>query len=426
MVVEWASYVRNKRVQQPDFGEGQFDAVSITYVGTSAHSFAVYAQLLHCCIRLGSLDTVARKVSTKMSVRDARSQDPLRVVMFSTMSYEVKTFEDVMRDIPDAESTLSLMFVSARLDRTTASMVSGARAVCLFTNDLPDDHILEIFSRAGVELIALRYPGESMIDVGRAALKGIKVTRSPSHSPTSIAEYAVSLMLALNRKVHIANQRVLTGSFNLEGLVGFNVADKTVGIVGTGQVGRIVARIMRGFNCRVLAYDMIESEEVEKCGGKYVSMKKLLINSDIISLHAPLVPGTHHMIGSETLQLCKRGVHIINTARGGLIDIRAVAEALQFGQVGGLAMDAYEGENGLFYREQGGNITDWNFQLLKCMPNVIITGHQAALTTNALAAMATWTIKTLLQFHRGENLEFLVEPKGNIVKDDQGSQGSAN
>lgn len=347
-----------------------------------------------------------------MTDPNVQPQERLRVVVFSTMSYEISAFEKTMKDIPGAENTLNLMFISARLDRTTASMVAGARAVCLFNTDMADDHILHIFRTAGVQLITLRYPGENPIDVERAATMGIKVTRTPAHSPISIAEYAVTLLLTLNRKVHLANRRVVNGSFSLEGLVGFNLADKTVGIIGTGHVGCIVARILKGFGCRILAYDMIESEDVKMLGARYVPMKTLLESSDIISLHAPLVPGTHHMIGTETLARCKRGVYIINTARGGLIDVHAITDALRTGQVGGLAMDVYAGQISLLLREQSGHISDWNFHLLKSMPNVIITGQQAALTTNAIASAATSTIETLLQFQKGEHLDYQIHPVG--------------
>lgn len=345
-----------------------------------------------------------------------RSRDPIRVVIFSSTPYEIEAFESTLKDIPDAASSINLMFVTARLDRTTAHMVTGAPVVCLFATDMVDDHILEIFSHAGVKLIALRYPGESAINVEHAALRGIRVARTPPHSPTSIAEYAVTLMMCLNRKVHVANRRVLNGSFSLDGLVGFNVADKTVGIIGTGQVGRIVVRILRGFGCRLLAYDMIEQDEVKKCGAEYVPMKNLLEASDIITLHAPLVPGTYHMIGSETLPGCKPGVIIINTAHGGLIDIRAALEGLQTGIVGGLAMDVYEGETEVLFRDQGSHLSDWTFQTLKGMPNVIITGHQAALTTNALAEVSKWTIGTVMKYYSGGALDCVLNPTGKTVE----------
>lgn len=344
-----------------------------------------------------------------------RSADRLRVIMFSAMPYEVSAFQQQMSETPGSDA-LDLVFVSARLDSSTVSVAHGATVVCLFATDQTEG-MLDALGRAGVRLIALRYAGASTVDVDRAAQLGISVARAPAHAPTSIAEYTVTLMLALNRKVHVASNRVRDGNLNLHGLVGFDVSDKTVGIIGTGKVGRIVARIMRGFGCRVLAYDMIESPEVIGGGGKYVTMRKLLASSDILSLHAPLVPGTHHMIGAETLPHCKRGVHIINTSRGGLIDVKAVIEALHSGQVGGLAMDVYEGESSLFFRDNAGEIGDLDFHLLKSLPNVLITGHQSALTTNALASVAKSTVNTLMQFQRGDDVEFVIKPSEPAAND---------
>lgn len=332
----------------------------------------------------------------------------LRVIMFSALQYEVTVFEKELSDNALISSMIDIIFVSAKLDRNTASLTSNTLAICVFATDHLDGHMLQILHNHGVKLIALRYAGSSNVDLDRARQLGLSITRVPAHSPKSIAEYTVTLMLSLNRKVHLAHPRARDGNLSLHGLVGFEMWGRTVGIIGTGLIGRHVARILSGFGCQILAYDMFECQQVKDIGGQYVSIHKLLAQSDIISLHAPLVPGTHHMISTETLAQCKRGVHIINTSRGGLVDVPAIIDALQSGQVGGLAMDVYEGENSLFFRDQVNEIIDPSFQLLKSLPNVLITGHQGALTTSALTSVAKFTLKTLVQFHKGETLEHMI------------------
>lgn len=329
----------------------------------------------------------------------------LRVIMFGAMDHEVAAFDNELHNDP-ATTVLDIVYVSAQLDKSTATLATGAKAVCLFATDFADAHILRTLHALGVRLITLRYAGVPSLDLVTASELRIRVAPAPAHAPTSIAEYTVLLMLALNRRVHIATHRVRDGNMALQGLVGFDMRGKTVGIIGTGKVGRLVVRLLSSFGCKLLAFDMIESQEVIDLGARYVSMNTLLSKSDIISLHAPLVPGTTHMIGRHTIPLCKTGVHIVNTSRGALIDAKAVIDALRSGQIGGLALDSYEGEDNLFFRDHTGLQTDPDFQLLKSMPNVMITGHQAALTTNALASVAKATVKTLLQFHNGENLDY--------------------
>lgn len=331
----------------------------------------------------------------------------LRVIMFGAMEHEVTAFENEMQSTSETR-VLDIVYVSAQLDKSTATLATGAKAVSLFATDHADAHILGTLHALGVQLITLRYAGVPSLDLAKASELGMRVAPAPAHAPTSIAEYTILLLLALNRKVHIATNRVRDGNMTMQGLVGFDLRGKTVGIIGTGKVGKIVVRILSSFGCKVLAFDMIESSEVIATGAKYVSMNTLLASSDIISLHAPLVPGTRHMIGSHTLPLCKMGVYIINTSRGALIDAKAAIGALRSGQIGGLALDAYEGEATLFFRDHTGVQTDVDFQLLRSMPNVLITGHQAALTTNALASVAKATLKTLFQFYHGEDLEYEI------------------
>lgn len=331
----------------------------------------------------------------------------LRVVMFSAMSQEITAFKHQLKSAPDAH-LLDIVFVSAQLDRDTATLASGARAVSLFATDHADSQMLTNLRRLGVELIALRYAGVSSVDLEKAAQVGILVAKTPSHAHTAIAEYTIALILCLNRKVHVGSNKVRDGNLNLHGLMGIDVASSTVGILGTGKVGRHVARILKGFGCKILAYDMIESQEIIDLGVKYVNMNTILSLSDILTLHAPLLPATHHMINADTLSRCKSGVRIINTSRGGLLDIRAAIGALRSGQMGGLAMDVYEGEANLFFKDRTGEQVDEDFQLLRSMPNVLITGHQSTLTQNAVDEVARTTVRTLLQFRAGKELEYEV------------------
>lgn len=327
--------------------------------------------------------------------------------MFSAMTHEVTAFQHEINKSPMIASSLDVTYVRVRLDRSTVNLAQGAHAVSLFVTDEADAELLETLSRYNVRLITLRYAGASSIDVEQAHRLGIVVARAPAHSPTSIAEYAIALMMTLIRKIHIANNRVRNHNLSLHGLVGFDLADKTVGIIGTGKVGQTVARILQGFRCKILAYDVIESPQVTNCGGIYVSMTEILAMSDILTLHAPLVPATYHMIGTKTLPRCKHGVYIINTSRGDLVDVTAILDALQTGYVAGLAMDVYEGDRPL-YHDRGETVHDWSFEVLKGLPNVLITGHQAALTTNALAAIARSTLHTLLQYHKHENIDYAI------------------
>lgn len=209
-------------------------------------------------------------------------------------------------------------------------------------------------------------------------------------------------MLALNRKIHLAANRVRNGDPSLHGLLGFDLADKTIGIIGTGQVGRRLVRILRAFGATVLAYDAMRVPEVADMGATYVPLEHLLRSSDIISLHAPLVPATRHIIGATTLQFCRKGMHIINTARGALIDSAAVVEALRSGHIGALGIDVFEGETDLFFSDNTGVVMDSALQVLKSLPNVIVTGHQGTLTTGAIEAVAAATVHTLSQFQAGQ------------------------
>lgn len=331
----------------------------------------------------------------------------LRVVMFSTTSQEVATFKDELKSIPDAEY-LDVCFVSCRLDTDTATIASGARVVSLSATDYADSDMLTLLHHLGVKLIALRYAGASSVDVEKAAQLGIVVTRTPAHAYDSIAEYTVALMLCVSKKVHIGSDRVRHGNFSLEGLVGIDLANSTVGIVGTGDIGCRVAHILRGFRCKILAYDVLRSHEIENLGISYVNLNTILSSSDILTLHAPVFHDMHHLVGADMLSKCKVGVYIISTSVGGLIDVRAAIDALGSGKVGGLAMDIFEGGAKLISGDCKGRQLDEDIELLRSMPNVLITRNQSMLTKDAVEEVARATVKTLLQFRVGQELKHEV------------------
>jgi D-lactate dehydrogenase len=238
---------------------------------------------------------------------------------------------------------------------------------------------------------------------------GIQVVRVVDYSPYSVAEHAVALLLATNRKIHRAYNRTRDSNFALDGLMGFDLHGRTVAVVGTGKIGRVFAKIMLGFGCNVIGYDKFPSPEFEALGARYAAPGEIGANADIISLHCPLTPETHHIVNADTLSRVKRGALLINTSRGGLIDTEAVIEALKSGQIGGLALDVYEQEADLFFRDLSGKvITDDTFQRLLSFPNVIVTGHQGFFTEDAIRTISETTIRSITQFAKGETLTTAV------------------
>ncbi|MHC5728725.1 MAG: 2-hydroxyacid dehydrogenase, partial [Nostoc sp.] len=242
------------------------------------------------------------------------------------------------------------------------------------------------------------------VDLQAAADLGITVVRVPAYSPYGVAEHAVGLILSLNRKIHRAYNRVREGNFSLDGLLGFNLHERTVGIIGTGKIGLILGQIMKGFGCHILAYDVYRNPELEALGGKYVELPELFANSDIISLHCPLTTETHHLINTETIKQIKPGVMLINTSRGALIDTQAVIEGLKSGKIGYLGVDVYEQESELFFEDLSGEIIqDDIFQHLTTFPNVLITGHQAFFTAEALHNIAETTFANIADIEKGRS-----------------------
>ncbi len=288
-------------------------------------------------------------------------------------------------------------FLEFRLTRETVPLAEGAQAVCVFVNDQLDRPCLEGLAAQGVRLVALRCTGHNNVDVTAAKALGVAVTRVAVYSPYAVAEHAVALLLTLNRKIHRAFNRVRELNFSLNGLVGFDLHGKTAGIVGTGKIGRIVAQILRGFGMKVIAYDPFPNREwAAQQGVEYVDAATLAAHSDVISLHVPLTPETHHLIRRKTLSLMKPGAILINVSRGALIDTTDLLKALKSGRLGGVALDVYEEEEGIFFEDLSNQVLqDDELARLLTFPNVLITSHQAFLTREALADIARTTVANL-------------------------------
>lgn len=322
----------------------------------------------------------------------------MRVAFFSTKSYDRTFFERANRLFGH-----DLYFIESRLTEQTAGLAKGCPAVCAFVNDELNAAVLDKLAENEVRLIAMRSAGFNNVDLEAAADLGLTVVRVPAYSPHSVAEHTVGLILALNRKLHRAYSRVREGNFSLDGLLGFELNGRTVGIVGTGKIGTIVGKILQGFGCIIIAYDPYPSDEARMLGFEYVPLDELLARSDIITLHAPLNRETYHMIDARAVERMKPHVMLINTSRGGLVDTRVVIDALKEGRIGSLGLDVYEEESDLFFQDLSGQaIQDDVFARLLTLPNVIITGHQAFFTHEALQNIARTTLANISKFERGE------------------------
>lgn len=322
----------------------------------------------------------------------------MRTAVFSARSYDREFLAQANRS---ADPAHELSFLDVRLDQLTASLCAGHDAVCAFVNDCLDKPVLDQLAALGVRLVALRSAGFNHVDLGAARDLGLTVARVPAYSPDSVAEHSVALILSLSRKLHKAYARVREGNFALEGLLGFDLSGKTVGIVGTGQIGRSVARILHGFGCRILAFDPQPSHELEAMGAAYTGLPALLSAADIVSLHCPLTPETRHLIDAAALGRMKDGAMLVNTSRGAVIDARALVAALKAGRIGSVGLDVYEEEGDLFFQNLSDTmIQDDVFARLLTFPNVLITGHQAFFTREAMTAIAQTTIANISSFER--------------------------
>lgn len=324
--------------------------------------------------------------------------------MIETAVFDAKPYDREYLAQAAGADRINWRFHEFRLSTETAAAAQGAQAVCLFVNDQADRACLELLAALGVKLVALRCAGYNNVDLAAARALGLNVVRVPAYSPHAVAEHALGLLLTLNRKIHRAYNRVRELNFSLSGLVGFDIRGKTVGIVGTGKIGRIAAQIFRGFEAEVLAHDSYPAPDWAATHGvRYTDLDGLLAASDIVSLHVPLLPETRHLLNAQTLSRTKPGVFIINTSRGKLIDTTALIAALKTGQVGGVALDVYEEEEGVFFEDLSGQVLlDDELSHLLIFPNVLITSHQAFLTHEALSEIARVTTENICRLESRE------------------------
>ncbi|MFP5390019.1 MAG: 2-hydroxyacid dehydrogenase, partial [Gammaproteobacteria bacterium] len=316
-----------------------------------------------------------------------------------TAVFSARRYDKLILAQANAAAAHDLRFLEDRLSCTTAPLATGCEAVCVFVNDTVDAEVLDILAGQGTRIVATRSTGYNHIDVAAAQRLGIAVVRVPDYSPHSVAEFAVGLLLAVNRKIARASVRTREGNFELDGLMGFDLHGKTVGVIGTGKIGTIFARIMAGFGCDVVGFDRYPSPAFDALGGRYVDIDVLLDCSDVVSLHCPLTPETHHIVNAASLARAKRGSILVNTSRGGLVDTEAAIAALKSGQLGGLAIDVYEQEASLFFQDLSSTIiTDDVIQRLVSFPNGIVTGHQACFTVEAIGQIMQSTIDSLTAF----------------------------
>jgi D-lactate dehydrogenase len=324
----------------------------------------------------------------------------MRVAVFSAKSFERALFDEL-----NAGHRHELVYFDAPLESGTAALAVGFPAVSVFVNDRVDGDLLSHLAAGGTKLVATRSTGFNHIDVRKAEELGVKVVRVTDYSSNSVAEFAVGLLLALNRKIPRAYNRTRDGNFELDGLMGFDLVGRTVAVIGTGKIGTIFARIMAGFGSRVIGFDVHHSPEFEKIGGRYAEAGEIQAEADVISLHCPLTPQTHHIVNARTLARVKRGALLINTSRGGLVDTEAAIEALKSGQLGGIAIDVYEQEAGLFFKDLSSTvISDDVIQRLVSFPNVIVTGHQAFFTREAIETILDTTLASISDFAAGRPL----------------------
>ncbi|TVQ82355.1 MAG: 2-hydroxyacid dehydrogenase [Phycisphaeraceae bacterium] len=321
----------------------------------------------------------------------------MRVAIFSIHPYEVPFL-----DRANEGAGHDLVYLQTSLSESTASLADGFEGVSLFVGDDASAGVLQALHAGGTRVIALRSAGFNHVDIEEADRLGITVLRVPAYSPNAVAEHAVALMMVLNRKLHRAFNRTREQNFELTGLMGFDMFEKTAGIIGTGKIGEVLCRILLGFGCRVLASDPERNPACEAMGVEYVDLDDLYARSDIISLNCPLTPATKHLINAKALEMMKPGVMLINTSRGGVIDTRALIEALKKGNIGSVGLDVYEEEGDLFFHDLSDRvIQDDVFVRLITFPNVLITAHQGFLTREACTAIAETTIANLSDFAVG-------------------------
>ena len=330
----------------------------------------------------------------------------MKMAIFDTHRFERSNFEELNRAFHH-----ELTFLEPRLTQETAQLAAGFPAICVFANDRLDAPVVKKLAHLGVKLIALRSAGYNQVDLGACAASGMTVVRVPAYSPYAVAEHATALILALNRKICRASARVHDLNFSLDGLVGFDLHGKTVGVIGLGRIGAVMAKILAGFGCVVLAFDSNQNsnknvdEAATDLGVRFVSLEELYRLSDIVTLHVPLTPATKHLIDARSFEQMKRGAMLINTGRGGLIDSQALIDALKSGQIGAAGLDVYEEEENVFFQDLSETVLqDDVLARLMTFPNVLITAHQAFLTHEALHNIAETTLENVRDFESGSPL----------------------
>jgi D-lactate dehydrogenase len=314
-----------------------------------------------------------------------------KISFFSTQSYDKIFFEKY-----NADFGFTLEFFEVQLNVRTLNLIQNSTIVCVFVNDVLDAEVIGKLADNGVKIIALRCAGFNNVDLVAAKDAGIRVCRVPSYSPQAVAEHAMAMILTLNRKTHKAYNRVREQNFSLNGLLGFDIHGKTVGVIGTGNIGKAFAKIVLGFGCKVLAFDINKDPELEKLGVSYEALDTIFKLADIISLHCPLNDNTRHMINKSSLSKMKDNMMLINTSRGALINTTDSIEALKNGKMGYLGIDVYEQEEKLFFKDLSEDIIqDDDIQRLMSFPNVLVTAHQAFFTNEALTQIAITTFKSV-------------------------------
>lgn len=326
---------------------------------------------------------------------------PPTIALFSTKPYDRRSFDEA-----NEPHGFAFRWLEPRLTLETAALADGAEVVCAFVNDTLDAPVLERLAAAGTKLVALRSAGFNHVDLRAAERLGLPVVRVPAYSPHAVSEFTIGLLLSVVRRIHRAHVRTRDNNFALDGLLGFDLHGRTVGVVGTGKIGALVARALAsGFGCRVLAFDLRPDPELEAIGVTYAPLETLFAESDILTLHCPLTPETRHLVRAETLAQAKPGLVLVNTSRGALLDANAAIDALRSGQLGALAIDVYEQEADLFFEDLSNEILDDDcLQLLLSFPNVLVTGHQAFFTREALAGIANTTLGNVAEWAAGRML----------------------
>ncbi|MCE6989709.1 2-hydroxyacid dehydrogenase [Dyadobacter sp. CY323] len=327
----------------------------------------------------------------------------MKILFFSAKPYDKLFFDQYNKDYG-----FEIEYLETHLGPHIVNAVEDEEAVCVFVNDKVNAEVISVLASKGVKIIALRCAGFNNVDLEAAKSHGLKVCRVPEYSPQAVAEHTVAMLLTLNRKTHKAYNRVREQNFSLNGLLGFNLFRKTVGVIGTGKIGSAFCRIMKGFGCEVVAYDLYPNLELERSGVRYAALDEVLATSDIISLHCPLNEDTHYLINEKTLAGMKKGVTLINTSRGGLVNTADVIRALKTGHVAYLGIDVYEQEEKLFFKDLSGSIIeDDMIQRLMSFPNVLVTAHQAFFTEEALSEIAQVTLNSIDRLHKGQEPENL-------------------